>query len=100
MEYTGDIFGGILLLAGLFLYLWRNKRIFIRTNAYGVEQFTSYSGKLKARLGDISLWLVSVLSMTLGIAVIVQAHESTWGGVVYAVFFGWLFVGVFFQKSK
>lgn len=100
MEYAEDIFGGITILAGLSLYLWRNKRIFIRTNAYGVEQFPSYSGKLTARLGDISLWLISVLSMTFGLAVIVQAHESTWGGVVYAVFFGWLFLYPFFGKSK
>jgi hypothetical protein len=100
MEYTGDIFGGIIIFAGLSLYLWRNKRIFNRTNAYGVEQFPSYSGKLTARLGDISLWLISVLSMTFGLAVIVQAHESTWGGVVYAVFFGWLFMYPFFCKSK
>jgi hypothetical protein len=100
MEYTGDIFGGIILLAGLFLYLWRNRRIFNRTNAYGVEQFPSYSGKVTARLGDIALWLIAVTTMTAGLTVIVQTHESTWGGFVYAVFFGWLFVGVFFQKSK
>jgi hypothetical protein len=100
MDYTGDIFGGIILLAGLFLYLWRNRRIFNRTNAYGVEQFPSYSGKLTARFGDISLWLISVLSMTSGLAVMVQTHENTWGGVVYAVFFGWLFLYPFFSKSK
>lgn len=100
MEFSQDIVGGIIFFAGLFLYLWRNRRIFCRTNAYGVEQFPSYSGKLTARLGDISLWLISILSMTLGLAVIVQAHESTWGGVVYAVFFGWLFFYPFFSRSK
>jgi hypothetical protein len=100
MDYTGDIFGGIIIFAGLFLYLWRNRRIFNRTNAYGVEQFSSYSGKLTARLGDISLWLIAVMTMTFGLTVIVQTHESTWGGFVYAAFFGWLFFYPLFSKSK
>ncbi len=100
MDYAADAFGGLIALVGFSLYLWRNKRIFVRTNTYGVQQYSSYSGKLVARLGDIVLWIVAVLGMTFGLAVIIQAHESTWGGVVYALFFGWIFLYPFFSKSR
>lgn len=99
MEDMSDIFGGITIVAGALLYYWRNKRIFNRTNDYGIEQFPSYAGKVAARFGDVVLWFVAAAALLLGTVVLVQAHQDTWGGVVFALFVVF-FVGPFFYKSK
>lgn len=99
MEWP-DVVGGVSILVGILLYLWRNKRRFDRTNSAGIEQFRSYDGKLAAKLGDTSRWLLSVSGIMFGVSLLAQAHEKNWGGVVLALFFGWLFIGVFFRRSK
>ena len=91
-----DIAGGIAIAIGVLLYFFRNKRKFDRTNTAGIEQFKSYSGKLSARIGDIAILFAAMFSALVGTALIVHSHQDTWGGFVYALFFGWLLVGVFF----
>jgi hypothetical protein len=46
MASSVDIVSIAAVLLGAILFLWRNKRIFDRTNAAGVEQFSSYGGKV------------------------------------------------------
>jgi len=58
MEWP-DVVGGISILVGILLCLWRDKRRFDRTSSAGIEQFRSYDGKVAAKLGDTSLWLSS-----------------------------------------
>ena len=94
-----DIVGGIAILTGILLYFLKNKRKFDRTNTAGIEQFKSYSGKLSARMGDIALWFAAMFCTLFGTFLIAQEHMDTWGWIVYALFFGWLLVGVFFMDS-
>jgi len=95
----GDIYGGIAIVAGALMYYWRNKRIFNRTNPSGIEQFPSYAGKLTGRVGDAVLWFVAVFALLFGTLVLAEAHEDTWGGLVYALFVVF-FIGAFFYRSK
>lgn len=100
MESSADFYGGFFILIGILLYLWRHKRVFDRTNSAGIEQFSSYSGKLVARFGDLVLWLFGVLGVTFGVILMAHTHESTWGWMVLLPFYWWLFIGVFLGKSK
>lgn len=74
--------GSALLLAGSML-AWRyKKRIFTRTNRYGIEEFESFFDKVKAKAAD---FLLSVLSMSLicvGLFLVAQHFESSWGWIV------------------
>ena len=100
MDLIADSSGGLLILAGTLLYLWRNKRIFDRTNSAGIQQYSSYSGKLAARLGDTGLWFAAVLIVMAGGFVLAEVHQETWGRYVYGAVFFWLLVGVFLIKPK
>jgi hypothetical protein len=52
-----EVLGTFGIAFGVILGLWRRKRKFDRTNAYGVEQFSSYWGKLGATTKDRFLGL-------------------------------------------
>lgn len=49
--------GTVLLVVGLALFLWREKRKYDRTNTAGVEQFRSFVGKLAGTsLDELLRW--------------------------------------------
>jgi cytochrome c biogenesis protein CcdA len=82
MAGSEDIFGGAVVLLGVILFFWRNKRKFDRTNPAGIEQFSSYGGKLAARLWDSIIWVSAFMSLTGGVLFLANVHESTWGWIV------------------
>ena len=50
MDWGAEYIGMLLLALGVALTLARRKRRFDRTNPFGVEQFSSYWGKLSANI--------------------------------------------------
>lgn len=97
------IVGVAAALLGVVLFLWRNKRRFDRTNAAGIEQFSSYGRKIAARSWDAILWVLAFMSLTGGVLVLAIEHESTWGWIVllpcYALMI-WILVGFPLGRSK
>lgn len=89
--------GAIVFLIGGLLYLWQKKRIFDRTNQYGVEQFSGFWGKLVAKAKDILILGFAVTLLFGGLLILASAYEATWGWIVllpvYA-FMLFLLVGV------
>jgi hypothetical protein len=100
MDGSEDIFGGAAVLLGIILFLWRNKRRFDRTNAAGIEQFSSYGGKVVARFWDVIIWVFAFSSLTLGILVLAHEHVSTWGWIVLLPIYIWLLLGFPLGRSK
>ena len=64
-------------------FLWK-RRVFRRTNAYGVERFESYPSKLGARSMDWALKFGSLLLLLTGVLVLSYLHVDTWGWLVIA----------------
>ncbi len=89
--------GVIIFLIGGFLYLWQRKRVFDRTNQYGVEQFSGFWGKLVAKAKDKLILGFAVTLLFGGLLILASAYESSWGWIVllpvYA-FMLFLLVGV------
>lgn len=74
--------GTVLFLIGGFLYFWQKKWVFDRADQYGVEQFSSFWGKLVAKAKDK---LISGIAITLlfgGLLALAFAYEATWGWIV------------------
>ena len=82
MAGSEDIFGGAAVLLGTVLLLWRSKRRFDRKNAAGIEQFSSFGGKLSARSWDAILWFLALTGLTSGVLFLAIEHASTWGWIV------------------
>ena len=80
-----------LLLAsfGVFLVYQGKKRIFIRMNWLGIEQFSSYGQKMLSRLTDCTLMAVGYgcLGAALVILVVEYASEYLMLGFVLAIAF-------------
>ncbi len=103
MAGSEDIFGVVATLLGIVLFLWRNKRRFDRTNSAGIEQFSSYGGKIATRFWDSILWVSAFISLTVGVLVLAIEHESTWGWIVLLpcyVGMVWMLVGFPLGRSK
>ena len=82
---------GIALLAiGFGLGLWRKRRKFYRTNAAGVEQFKSYSGKLKGTLLDGMLHVLSLFLLIMGAVTLGFHFQDSWGWIVLLPFYLWM----------
>lgn len=78
MEYIGVL----LLVLGVALTLSRRKRMFDRTNQFGIEQFPSYWSKLGANLTDGLLRFVSLLILSAGLVILGFRFEDSWGWIV------------------
>ena len=74
--------GAIIFLIGGFLYFWQKKRVFDRTNQYGVEQFSNFRGKLIAKVKDKLIFGIAVTLLFGGLLTLAVAYESTWGWIV------------------
>lgn len=82
MEWGAEFIGTVLLVFGALLALWRQRRIFDRTNPFGVEQFSSYWGKLGARMKDGLLFGASIGLLSAGLLILAIRHADSWGWVV------------------
>jgi hypothetical protein len=72
------------------LLYWQRKRRFDRTNAFGVQRFPSYFGKLRAVASDGFLWLVGVTLLSAGVIGLAHLHEATWGWVILLPVYAYL----------
>ncbi len=74
--------GAVLFLIGGFLYLWQKKRVFDRTNQFGVEQFSGFWGKLVAKAKDNLIFGIAITLLIGGLLIVASAYEATWGWIV------------------
>lgn len=74
--------GTVILLIGGLLLIWKKKRVFDRTNQYGVEQFSSFWSKLTAKAKDQLIFVIAISLLFAGLLVLAFANESTWGWIV------------------
>lgn len=82
MKNVGVFTGTILVVVGGVLGIWRRKRKFDRLNAFGVEQFSSYWGKLGSRTKDGLLGFGSLLLFSAGLLILASHYVDSWGWAV------------------
>jgi hypothetical protein len=82
MDWAFDLFGIVLLAAGVLMAVWKRKRKFERINHYGHEGFPSYWARLRARTYDELLLLLSLGLVGAGVLVLAYQHQDTWGWFV------------------
>ncbi len=70
-----------MIVGGLFGF-WMRKRKFDRSNPSGIEQFPSYLRKLVAKFNDFLLGFFSVGLIGIGIVLLANYYESSWGWLV------------------
>lgn len=70
-----------LAIAGT-LALWRRRRVFIRTNEYGVERFPSFGVKIRARLAEGAAGYFTVAFAVGGILLLAVEYQDSWGWIV------------------
>ena len=69
-------------MLGAFLAVRERKRRFDRTNEFGVERFSSYWGKLRARAVDGAVGFAGIILLSAGTLTLALEFESSWGWVV------------------
>lgn len=77
-----DFIGIALLVAAGALVFWHRRRIFNRTNEYGVERFPSFGAKIRARIGDGMARSFALIFAASGVIVLAFEHQDTWGAIV------------------
>ena len=90
MDWGAEYVGTILLVVGGLLALWRRKRIFDRTNQYGVERFSSFWGKLGTKTKDGLLGGASIVLLSSGLLILAFRYQDSWGWVVLLPVFAFL----------
>ena len=89
MDWTADLIGLLLLLAGGVQAMKARKRKFDRTNPYGVERFPNYLKKVASKIKDQVFTCGAIILFSSGSLLLSYNHLDTWGWVV------WLPIGVF-----
>jgi hypothetical protein len=74
--------GAVLFPIGGLLYFWQVKRVFDRTNQFGVEQFSVFWGKLVAKAKDKPIFGIAITLLFGGLLAVAFAYEATWGWIV------------------
>lgn len=82
MEFGIGYLGVLLLAAGVISALWRRKRIFDRTNLYGIQQFSSYWAKLGMKFKDGMMGIASIIFLTAGVLILANKYEDSWGWMI------------------
>lgn len=86
MELISDGISIVFIIVGILSLLKYLSRKFNRTNAYGVEQFTSYSGKVKSKAID-GFFVVSAVFFTIfGVVMLAFHYQESWGWIVIIPF--------------
>jgi hypothetical protein len=99
MEWMLDFLGILLAIAGGFLGLKQRTRKFDRTNQFGIEQFSSFSGKLVSKLKDGLLALLSIFLLTFGVMILAFHYQNSWGWL--AILPAYAFIcGVWLPKMR
>lgn len=79
----------ILIALGLWMAFSLKSRRHRRLNQLGIEVFTSYGARLRAKALDSVSWLVVVVLLTSGVVILAVAYESTWGWLVLVPLYAW-----------
>lgn len=70
------------IIFGLLFFIKQRSRKFNRTNAFGVEQFSSYSEKVVSTTKDRFLFGSAVFLMVFGVMMLAFHYEDSWGWIV------------------
>ena len=89
MDWTADLIGLLLMLAGGVLAMKARSRKFDRTNPYGVERFSSYMTKVVSKTKDHVLHGGAIMLLGSGTLLLSYNHMTTWGWIV------WIPIGLF-----
>jgi len=94
MASDGASYLAVLLIAiSMALILWRRKRIFDRTNRFGIEDFPTFWAKLASKIKDQTINAVALISLTVGTLILGFQFEDSWGWLVtLPVYFVLLFL--------
>ena len=95
MDWGAEYVGTILLVAGGLFAVWRKKRIFDRTNQYGVERFSSFWGKLGTKTKDGLLGTASIAFLSSGLLILAFRYQDSWGWAVILPVFAFLLFMLF-----
>ena len=82
MDWGAEYVGTILLFVGVFFVLWKRKRKFDRTNNFGVEQFSSFWGKLGAKTKDGLIGVTALMLLSSGLLILAFRFQDSWGWIV------------------
>jgi hypothetical protein len=72
----------VCIIVGILSLLKYLSRKFNRTNAFGVEEFTSYSGKLMSKTKDFFLVGVAIFFTISGVMMLAFHYQDSWGWIV------------------
>lgn len=84
MGFISDSISIACIIAGVLSLLKYKNRKFNRTNEFGVEQFGSYSEKLKSKAKDSFLAGCAIFFVVFGTIVLAFHYEDSWGWIVLA----------------
>ena len=82
MDWTSDVVGLMLLLAGVWFGILMKQRRFKRTNEFGVERFPSFWAKLRQRSRDYILVGGCLFAFAVGVILLSSNHLEGGGWVV------------------
>ena len=82
MDWEGEYIGTFLIAASAVLALWARKRHFDRTNQFGIEQFSSFWGKLRSKMKDGLIGGASWVFLAAGLLVLIIRYQDSWGWVI------------------
>jgi len=82
MDWGAEYIGTTFLVAGALLALRRRKRQFDRTNQFGIEQFSSFWGKLGSKIEDAFIGGTSWTLLSGGLLILAFRYQDSWGWVM------------------
>jgi hypothetical protein len=85
----------LLIALGSWLAYGQRSREHRRLNALGVEVFSSYGAKLRAKAMDAIAWLAAATLVTVGVVVLAVQYESSWGWLILLPLYAWMLFMVF-----
>jgi hypothetical protein len=79
-----DVTGAVLIALGILMGYQARRRLFDRSNVYGVERSATYWRRLKARTLDTALRTASLTTVAVGLVILAYVHLDTWGAFIIA----------------
>ena len=65
---TTSHWGIALIVAGIAIALWMSRRVFLRTNSTGVQEFSSFTHMVVVRLGELVFRFLALGLILVGLA--------------------------------
>lgn len=78
----------ILLVVGMILILWKEKREYARTNQYGVQQYRSFWSKIRSEAIDNALTGLGYGSAAAGALLFIFTDNTAASWIVLLIFVG------------